>query len=69
MNIVFEQLGWEGTAFSKLMDEYRQVMPVVSIVGRYVVDGQLVAAVPEERLELMQEFLTVQDDWKTKFRP
>ena len=67
MNIVFEQLGWEGSAFSKLMDEYRRVMPVVSSVGRYIVDGQLVAKIPEERLSLMQEFLTVQDYWKNHF--
>lgn len=67
MNVIFEQLGWEGNAFLKLMDEYRQVMPVVSSVGRYIVDGQLVATIPEERLSLMQEFLTVQDYWKNNF--
>ena len=67
MNIVFEQLGWEGSAFSKLMDEYRQVMPVISIVGRYVVDGKLVSSIPEERQDLAQQFLSVQDLWKHSF--
>ena len=67
MNLVFEQLGWEGNAFSKLMDEYRQVMPVVSIVGRYIVDGQLVSDIPEDRLTLMQDFLKVQQLWKSEF--
>ncbi|MBR5536634.1 MAG: LTA synthase family protein [Clostridia bacterium] len=67
MNLVFEQLGWEGNAFSKLMDDYRQVMPVISTVGRYVVDGRLVSAIPEERQAMAQEFLSVQDLWKHRF--
>jgi len=67
MNIIFEQLGWEGSAFSKLMDEYRQVMPVISTTGRYVIDGQFTADVPENRSLLVEEFLRVQSLWKTEY--
>lgn len=68
MNILFEQLGWEGSAFSKLMDDYRQVMPVISTTGRYVIDGQFVDDVPAGREEFLEEFLKVQELWKTEYQ-
>ena len=68
MNVLFEQLGWEGNGFLKLMEEYRQVMPVISTTGRYIIDGQFTADVPEERSLLVEEFRNVQQLWKTEYQ-
>ena len=66
MNVVFEQLGWEGTAFSKKMDEYRQVMPVITTTGRFLIDGQLVTRVPAQHMEMATEFRKLHNLWKTQ---
>lgn len=66
MNVIFEQLGWEGTAYSKKMEEYRQVMPVITTTGRFVIDGELVTQVPEEHMEMAEEFRKLHSLWKTE---
>lgn len=67
MNLVFRQLGWEGPAFTQAMDDFMEVFPVVSIKGRYVVDGVLLEDIPEDRKVLFQNFLYVQHYWKSEF--
>ena len=67
MNLVFEQLGWQGPAFLQAMEDLRQVFPVVTTTGRYVVDGALTDAVPPERWELYERFLYLQQYWRSEF--
>jgi hypothetical protein len=68
MNVVFEQLGWEGTAFSKLNDRYRQVMPVMSTTGHYVIEGQYCSEIPEEWESLAEQLRKVHDFRKYNFQ-
>lgn len=64
MNLAFEQCGWEGPAFMQAMDDLREVFPVVSSNGWYVVDGVFTNQMPEERYELFQRFLSLQYYWR-----
>lgn len=67
MNLVFRQLDWEGPAFLQAMDDLMEIFPVVSIKGRYVVDGVLTDAIPPERESLYQALLYLQESWKHEF--
>lgn len=67
MNLVFEQCGWEGPAFLQAMDDLREVFPVVTSTGCYVVDGVFTDQIPDERQELFQNFEYLQYDWRTQF--
>ena len=67
MNLVFQQLGWEGPPFMQAMDEMMAVFPVVSIKGRYVVDGLLTDEIPPERADMFQQFLYLQQYWQDEF--
>lgn len=67
MNVLFRQLGWKGSAFTQAMDQMMDVFPVVSIKGRYVVDGVLTDAVPADRRELYQKFVYLQQYWRNEF--
>ena len=67
MNLVFDQLGWEGPGFMQAMDEMMEIFPVVSTKGQYVVDGALVDKIPEERKELFQRFQHLQFYWRNEF--
>ena len=69
MNVVFEQLGWEGTAFSKLNDQYRQTLSVMSTTGHYVINGQYTSQIPAEVEALVEEFTAVHDFRKYNFQP
>lgn len=42
MNELFSQLGWEGPAYMKFMNEARKSIPVINTGGYYVVDGEIV---------------------------
>jgi len=67
MNVLFRQLGWKGSAFTQAMDEMMDIFPVVSIKGRYVVDGVLTESVPPERAEKYMEFVYLQQYWRNEF--
>ena len=67
MNVLFRQLGWKGPAFTQAMDRMMDVFPVVSIKGRYVVDGVLTDKVPADRRALYQEFVYLQQYWRNEF--
>ena len=67
MDVVFEQLGWEGPGYMQAMREMRQVFPVVSTKGRTVTDGVLSDEIPEARRELYQDFLDLQYYWQQEF--
>jgi len=67
MNQVFDLLGWEGPAFLQAMEDMREVFPVVTTTGRYVVDGALTTDIPARRQELFQQFEWMQYYWRTHF--
>lgn len=55
MNVLFEQCGWEGPAFTRLTDQVMERMPIVHTTGRYLVDGELVyeKELPQDCVELL----------------
>ena len=67
MNLIFQQIGWEGPAYLQAMEDMMDVFPVVTTNGRYVVDGILSEQIPEERQELFQDYLYLQEYWQKKF--
>ena len=67
MNLVFQQLGWEGPAFMQAMEPMMETFPVVSTKGRYQVDGELVESIPEDRKDLFRQFLYMQYYWSWAF--
>ena len=67
MNLLFEQCGWEGPAYMQAMDELRQVFPVVTTNGGYVVDDAFVKEIPQARQELFRQFEQLQYYWRSRF--
>lgn len=67
MNLLFEQCSWEGPAYMQIMDEMREIFPVVSTLGRYIVDDSFIYEMPEERRDLFNRFLCVQYYWRNEF--
>jgi len=67
MNLVFEQMGWEGPAFLQAMDDMREVFPVVTTHGCYVVEGQFTDAIPAEHEERFRDFTYLQHYWRNEF--
>lgn len=67
MNLVFDQLGWEGPGFMQAMEEFREVFPIVTTTGRVMTDGVLADSVPEARKELYQKFQYMQHYWRNEF--
>ena len=41
-------------------------MPVITTTGRFVIDGELVTQVPEEHMEMAEEFRKLHSLWKTE---
>lgn len=67
MNLIFQQIGWEGPAYMQAMEDMMDVFPVVTTNERYVVDGILSEQIPEERQELFQDYLYLQEYWQKEF--
>ncbi|MDE7262388.1 MAG: LTA synthase family protein [Oscillospiraceae bacterium] len=67
MNVLFEQLGWEGPGFMQAMDEMREVFPIATTTGRTMTDGVLSSAVPDDRAGLYQRFQSLQYYWRNEF--
>ena len=67
MNVACDLMGWEGPAFMQAMDELREVFPVVTIHGCYIVDGEFTDAIPAQRQDLFDRFLYLQYYWTHEF--
>lgn len=67
MNVAFDLMGWEGPAFMQAMEDLREVFPVVTTHGCYVVDGTFSNAIPAERQDLFDQFLYLQYYWTNEF--
>lgn len=68
MNVLFDQLGWEGPGFMQAMDGMMEVFPIVTTTGRTMTDGVLDDQVPEERRELYRQFQYLQHYWRNEFQ-
>lgn len=62
MNVLFEECGWEGSAYMKLADHVRENLPVVTTLDRYLQNGSLVTSeeLTEENTNLLSDFGKVQ---------
>lgn len=67
MNVLFDQVGWEGPGFMQVMDEMMEVFPVVSTKGRYMVDGGLAGSIPSQYAEQFKKFRHTQFYWRSEF--
>ena len=67
MDVAFDLMGWEGPAFMQAMEDLREVFPVVTTHGCYVVDGVFTDAIPPERRDLFDQFLYLQYYWTNEF--
>ena len=67
MNLVFDQLGWEGPGFMQAMEDMRQVFPIATSTGRTMTDGVLSGEIPKERQALYRDFRYLQYFWRTEF--
>jgi len=67
MNLAFQQMGWQGSAYLQAMDAFSSTFPVVTTNGCYVVDGVFSDAVPQEREARFQDFLSLQYYWRNQF--
>jgi len=67
MNLLFEQLGWDGPGFMQAMEKMRSVFPLATSTGRTMTDGVLSGEIPRERLDLYREFQYLQYYWRSKF--
>lgn len=60
MNVLFEQLGWEGSAFMKFTDEIMEHVPVASINGGYVENGVFSTKASEKAAAMIEKYRMVQ---------
>ena len=67
MNVLFDQLGWDGPGYMQAMDDMMEVFPVKTSTGWTVTDGVLAASVPEERQDLLRDFYYMQHYWRGEF--
>lgn len=67
MGYLFDQCGWDGPAFMQAMEPMREAMPVVTTHDFCVIDGVFTNEVPEERQQMMEDFLILQHYWRNEF--
>lgn len=67
MNLIFQQLDWEGPAFVQAMNDMMEIFPVVTTNGRYVVDGVLTDSIPKEREVMFRDLTYLQQYWQSEF--
>lgn len=69
MNLLFQQLDWEGPAFLQAMGDMMEVFPVLHTLSpeHYVVDGVFTEEIPKERKELFRDFCYMQKYWRSKY--
>ena len=60
MNVLFDQLGWEGPGYMKLTDEVMAQTPVLHNTGRALVDGTLTDTLTESQQTLRDRMTCVQ---------
>ena len=60
MNVLFDQLGWEGPGYMKLTDEVMAQTPALHNTGRTLVNGSLTDTLSESQQALVDQMIRVQ---------
>lgn len=61
MNVLFEQLGWEGDAYMQAVEECRRELPMIHRYGSYLTaDGELTLSPTEEQAGLARRFRSLE---------
>ena len=68
MNVLFDQLGWEGSAYMQYTDTVRARLPVIHTSGLYLVDGALTDTLSAEDQAILDEFRCVQYYYRRNFQ-
>ena len=56
MDLLFEQLGWKGSAFMQFAHGVRQILPVVNAGGFYVENGAYTTVLDDEGKSALRDF-------------
>ena len=67
MNLLFEQCGWEGNAYMQATEEVRRELPVLTSLGRYVRNGELVRTLDEAGQAALDRFRSLEYYYGTHF--
>lgn len=67
MNLLFEQCGWEGNAYMQATEEVRREIPVLTSLGRYVRNGELVQTLDEAGQAALDRFKSLEYYYGTHF--
>ena len=60
MNILFEQLGWQGDSYMQAVNEIRETIQAVSTGGGFVENGSFVRSLSEEGSEALRNLQQIQ---------
>lgn len=60
MNVLFDALGWKGSAFMQFTSDMMQTLPVVSTNGYYVENGELTRTLSPEGAAKLHDYECVQ---------
>lgn len=59
MNLLFDKLGWKGSAFNQFCEDIRRTLPVVTSNGYYYEDGRLVTELSPQGQEAFRKLEAV----------
>lgn len=68
MNVLFSQLGWDGTAYMKFMNDALSSLPVINTSGFYLVDGEVTDSISGSLLDQKQTIDAVQYYMRRNFK-
>ncbi|MBQ7895451.1 MAG: hypothetical protein IJ364_02705, partial [Oscillospiraceae bacterium] len=60
MGVLFEQIGWKGSAYMQFVQDIMKDLPVVSTKGVYIADGEPCLGLSEEDKNLLRQYESVQ---------
>ena len=55
MNVLFEQLGWEGNAYMKLSNSVKERIPVINSGDLYIENGEYTKTLSDEGMKLAEK--------------
>ena len=67
MNVVFEQCGWNGPSYMQAMDHMKEIFPVFTINGGYIIDDRFTYEIPENRKQDMLNLESLAYYWRNVF--
>jgi len=69
MNLLFQQLDWDGPAFLQAMNDMMEIFPVIHTLSpeHYIIDGIFTEEIPDNRKDLFNDFCYLQKYWRSNF--